>query len=240
MESKLKAQRWDITDLFSTAWQLYNQHFSDILWIMLWVYLPVNLVVALAPVDWPLPGAVPEEAQLSFNLALFLEFFIGIIATIAIAALVEHAVQGEPLPWHSALRYGLARWLPALMTELLAALIIMALTFLLIIPGIIWAFYYAFVAYVVALRRVSGRRALAYSKQLVQGQWWRVCGMLLATGLIGQFALLIVTGLLTLIADNPVADFIISSVADVVGAFFLVVTVLFFLNTDYLKQKEES
>lgn len=240
MESKLKARRWDIADLFSAAWQLYNQHFSDILWVMLWVYLPVNLAIGLLPVDWQLPGAIPEEAQLAFNFALFLEFFVGIIATIAVAALVEHAVRGESLPWHMALRYGLAHWLPAIVTELLAALIIMGLTFLLIIPGIIWAFYYAFVVYVVALRAVSGRRALAYSKRLVQGQWWRICGVLLATGLIGQLALLVITGVLTLIADNPVADFIINSVADVVGAFFLVVTVLFFLNTDYLKQQETA
>lgn len=240
MESKLKAQRWDIADLFSAAWQLYNQHFSDILWIMLCVYVPVNLVVALLPVDWELPGVIPAEAQLSLNFALFLEFFVGIIATIALAALVEHAIQEEPLSWHGALRYGLARWLPAVVTELLAALIIMGLTFLLIIPGIIWAFYYAFAVYVVALRPASGRRALAYSKGLVQGQWWRVCGILLATSLIGQLALLVITGLLTLIADNPVADFIINSVADVVGAFFLVVTVLFFLNTDYIKRQEEG
>ena len=174
----------------------------------------------------------------TLSFAPFLEIFIGLIAAIAIAALVEQAVEGEHLAWSSALRYGLARWLPALGTELLGALIILGLTFLLIIPGIIWAIYYAFSLYAVALRNMRGRGALAYSKGLVQGQWWRVCGILLMTSLLGQIVLLAISALLLLIADNPVAEFIINSTIDVIAGFFTVVTVLFFLNTDYVKQKE--
>jgi hypothetical protein len=85
---------------------------------------------------------------------------------------------------------------------------------------------------------VRGRGALAYSKGLVQGQWWRVCGILLMTSLLGQIVLLAISALLLLIADNPVAEFIINSTIDVLAGFFTVVTVLFFLNTDYVKQKE--
>ena len=98
--------------------------------------------------------------------------------------------------------------------------------------------YYAFSLYAVALRNVRGRGALAYSKGLVQGQWWRVCGILLMTSLLGQIVLLAISALLLLIADNPVAEFIINSTIDVLAGFFTVVTVLFFLNTDYVKQKE--
>ena len=240
MEHKIKSQRLEIGALFSSGWQLYNTHFSDILRIMLWVYIPLNLVTTLLPMEWQFSADGTPETQLAFNFALLFEIFIGIIATIAIAAIVEQAVAGETLTWSAALRFALSRWAATLGTVLLATLIITGLTFLLIIPGLIWGFYYAFVVYASALRNVSGPRALAYSKRLVQGQWWRICGILLTTGLIGQFVLLMVTFLLTLIADNPVANFIISSVADVVSALFLVVTVLFFLNTDYLKQKEEA
>lgn len=240
MEHTLKSRRLEISDLFSAGWQLYNEHFSDILRIMLWVYIPLNLISALLPLEWQVPVEGSPDTQLSLNFGLFLEVFIGLIATIAVAAIVERAIHDETLTWGAALRYALTKWPAAFGTELLATLVITGLTFLLIIPGIIWGFYYAFVIYAVALRNVSGRRALAYSKWLVQGQWWRICGILVATGLIGQFVLLVVTFLLTLIADNPVANFIINSVADVVGAFFLVVTVLFFLNVDYLKRQEHE
>lgn len=238
MEHKIKSQRLEIGDLFSAGWQLYNAHFPDILRIMLFVYIPLNLVTTLLPMEWQFSADGTPETQLAFNFALLFEIFIGIIATIAIAAIVEQAVDGETLTWPAALRFALSKWAATLGTVLLATFIITGLTFLLIIPGIIWGFYYAFVVYASALRNVSGPRALAYSKRLVQGQWWRICGILLTTGLIGQFVLLMVTFLLTLIADNPVAKFIINSVADVISAFFLVVTVLFFLNTDYRKQQE--
>jgi len=238
MKKQLEAGPLALGALFRLGWQLYNEHFSDILWVILWVYLPLNLAVALLPNDWQLIGGPGTTgAQLSANLALLLEVFWGIIAAVGIAALVEQAVQGERMAWSTALRYGLAKWPVALGVELLGALIILGLTFLLIIPGIIWAFYYAFSLYAVALRNVSGRRALAYSKGLVQGQWWRVCGVILATSLVAQIVLLVITALLTLIADNPVAAFIINSTADVIAGFFMVVTVLFFLNTDYVKQK---
>ena len=239
MKKQQEAQPLPIGALFRFGWQLYNEHFSDILWVILWVYLPINLATALLPDGWPLlGGAGATGAQLSANLALLLEIFWGIIAAVGVAAIVEQAVLGERMAWPIALRYGLAKWPAALVVELLGALIILGLTFLLIIPGIIWAFYYAFSLYAVALRNVNGRSALAYSKGLVQGQWWRVCGILLLTSLTGQIVLLVITALLTLIADNPVAEFIINSTADVIASFFTVVTVLFFLNTDYVKQKE--
>jgi hypothetical protein len=238
MKKQLEAQPLPLGALFSFGWRLYNENFSDLLRIILWVYIPINLAIAFAPLTWTIPDDGTGAGPVTLSFAPFLEIFIGLIAAIAIAALVEQAVEGEHLAWSAALRYGLARWLPALGTELLGALIILGLTFLLIIPGIIWAIYYAFSLYAVALRNVRGRGALAYSKGLVQGQWWRVCGILLMTSLLGQIVLLAISALLLLIADNPVAEFIINSTIDVIAGFFTVVTVLFFLNTDYVKQKE--
>lgn len=239
MKQQIETQPLHIGELFSFGWQLYNAHFSDILRVILAVYLPINLLIALLPLDWTLPDDGTGAGPITLSFAPFLALFIGIIATVALAALVEKAVQGERLAWTAALRYGLSRWPAALGTELLGALIILGLTFLLIIPGIIWAFYYAFSLYAVALRHVSGRRALAYSKALVQGQWWRICGILLMTSLVAQVVLLVITALLALIADNPVAEFIINSTADVIAGFFMVVTVVFFLNTDYVKHNQK-
>lgn len=233
MESKIKSQRLDIGDLFSAGWRLYNANFTDILRVILWVYIPINLVIALLPAEWRLPGVGAQEVRLYNNIVQLLEFFVGIIATMGIAAIVEKAVHGETLAWQAALRHGLSRWLSAIGTGLLGGLILLGLTLLLIIPGLIWSLYYAFWIYAVALRAVGGKTALDYSKRLVLGQWWRVFGIFFVIGITGLIAILVVTFLLTLIADNPLANLIINTVTNVVGAFFLVVTVVFFLNTDY-------
>ncbi|MEZ4734405.1 MAG: hypothetical protein R3E79_45520 [Caldilineaceae bacterium] len=235
MESRIKSQRLYVGDLFMEGWRLYNANLTNILGVVLCVYIPINLVLALLPADVRLLEDSPQGVQLYNNLVQLLEFFIGIIATMGIAAIVEKAVHGETLSWDAALRHGLARWPSAIGTGLLTGLILLGLTLLLIIPGLIWSIYYAFWIYVVALRDMGGRTALRYSKSLVQGQWWRVFGAFFVIGLVGLVVVLTVTFLLHLIASNPLADFIINTVVNVIGAFFLVVTVLFFLNTDYVQ-----
>ena len=72
MKKQLSAQPLHIGDLFRFGWQLYNEHFSAILQVILWVYLPLNLLVAFLPVDWQLPGEGAQGGQLPLNLALLL------------------------------------------------------------------------------------------------------------------------------------------------------------------------
>ena len=162
-----------------------------------------------------------------------LEFFIGTIATIGIASIVEKSLQGTTLSWGDSLRYGLSKWATAIGTGFLAGLILLGLTLLLIIPGIIWSLYYTFWIYVVALRNIGGKTALDYSKSLVEGQWWSVFGVFFVLGIIGFIVGLAIGFPLNLISDNQFFGIIPNTISDIVGAFFTVVTVVFFLNNDY-------
>lgn len=67
--------------------------------------------------EWQFSADGTPETQLSFNFALLFEIFIGIIATMAVAAIVEKAVDGESLAWFPALRYALSKWPAALGTN---------------------------------------------------------------------------------------------------------------------------
>lgn len=157
-----------------------------------------------------------------------------------IAITVESAVQGEALAWYAVLHYSLAKWLTAIGTGLLAVLVITGLALLLIIPGLIWAFYYAFVIYAVALRNVSGQAALAYSKRLVEGQWWRVFGLFLLLDIMERLLGSGITSLMKLIAGDLLWHIITKTTTDVISAFATVVMVLLFLNSDYVKTAPEA
>jgi hypothetical protein len=62
-----------------------------------------------------------------------------------------------------------------------------------LLGGIIWGVYYSFFVYAVALRQVSGKAALDYSKATVQGEWWRVFGYLLALGFLSFLGQITIT-----------------------------------------------
>lgn len=238
MENKIKAQPLGFADLFSQGWQLYSTYFINILWVLLWVYIPINLIMPLLPVNWYLLGGEGTSGpQLSIQLAQLFKSMMGIIATMGIAVIVSQGLHGETMAWYTALRYSLSKLLTAIGTWVLGLLIIMGLTLLLIIPGLIQAFYYTFSIYAVALRNVGGKTALDYSKRLVQGQWWRIFGIVLLFNLIAQFIGLAVTFLMRLIADNFFWDTLTKTITDIVGAYFTVVMAVLFLNSDFLKHE---
>ena len=92
--------------------------------------------------------------------------------------------------------------------------------------------------YVVALRDQSGRDALNYSKNLVEGQWWRIFGTTLVFSLI---AIAISSGiwyLTSLISENQLFSIIPNILVDIVGSFITVMYVLLFLNSDFVKRPQ--
>jgi hypothetical protein len=236
METRIKSQKLGIGDFLGEGWQLYRVNFKNILLVILCVYIPINIIISLIPADSLLQEYGTRGLQLYNNLLKLPEFLIGTIATVGIAAIVEQSIKGKKLSWNDSLRFGLSKWITAIGTGLLGGVILLGLTLLFIIPGVIWSLYYSFWIYVVALRNVSGKSALDYSKSLVQGQWWRVFGIFFVFGIIGFVVGLAVIVPFNLISNNRFFDIIPNTVLDIVGAFFTVVTVVFFLNNDYRKK----
>ena len=167
-----------------------------------------------------------------------LEFFIGVIATIGIAQIVNKSFEGETISWVEALKHGFSRWTNAIGTGFLAGLIIAGWSLLLIIPGIVYSFYYSFWIYIVALRYEDGKNALDYSKKLVEGQWWRIFGIQLFFEAIVVILGLSITLPFYLISDNQFFGLIPDTIIDIVGAFAKVATAILFLNNDFLRNPQ--
>jgi len=88
---------------------------------------------------------------------------------------------------------------------------------------------------VVALRNLSGKQALNYSKSLVKGQWWRVAGISILFFALNFFAMMVVSVPLAFISENPFFTVVNYTLIDIVAALFDVMTIVFFLNTEYLR-----
>ncbi len=193
MDQDIYLVRYRLGKVIATGWSQYRKHFRSILTIFLIVYIPINVGLSFVPMDSLIEAHGLRGLWTYMRLIELTELLIGVLATMALARLIESSVSGEPITWSTALRHALTRWGASIWTALLGGMIIVGMCLLLIIPGIIWALYYSLFVYVVALRGLSGKEALDYSKGIVKGQWWRVFGYLLVIIVLEIIACLIVT-----------------------------------------------
>lgn len=239
MAHSIYATRYSLGQVMALGWEQYRKRFLSILSIFLIVYVPINIGLSFVPVDCLIEEHGLRGFRIYMKLVQLTEFLIGVVATMSLARLIEASLAGQPATWQQALRLAVSRWGASIGTGFLAGLIVLGMLLLLIIPGIIWSLYYSFFIYVVALRGLSGKRALDYSKALVKGQWWRVCGFLLVIEGIGAIACIAVAVPFYFTPDNQFLDIVSDTLMDIVSALFLCMTTVFFLNNDSLRMKSE-
>ena len=235
---KIKTSQMGIFELFGEGWKHYSTNFVKILLIIICIYVPINTIVLLIPVHESLQDDPLRVMQLYGRIYQFFETWVGCIATVGIAAIVEGTILGADLSWGDAMRQGFSRWGSALGTSILAGFILLGLTLLLIVPGIIWTVYYTFWLYVVALRNIGGKTALDYSKNLVVGQWWRILGIIIVIAIAELITGFIVNIPFWSLPDNLTVNVLSNTTMDVISSLFTVISIVFFLNTDYLKSSE--
>jgi len=240
MDQDINLTRYGLGRVIAVGWEQYRSHFRSILAIFLIVYIPINIGLTFVPVDYLIDQHGLRGLKIYMKVIQLTEFFIGVLATMSLAKLIEGSMQGRPITWQQSLRHALSRWGASIITGLLAGLIILGMCLLLIVPGIIWGLYYSLIIYVVALRGLSGKQALDYSKAIVKGQWWRVFGYLLVINVLGVVAGIILTVPFLFTPDSRILDVASSTLADLVSALFLAMTIVLFLNNDSIRIRSES
>jgi hypothetical protein len=239
MDQDINSIRYGLGKVIAVGWEQYRKHFGSILPIFLIVYIPINIGLSFVPVDYLIEEHGLRGVKMYMNLIQLTEFLIGVLATMSLARLIEASFLGQPITWPQALRHSLSRWGASIGTGLLAGLIILGMCLLLIVPGIIWSLYYSLFVYVVALRGLSGKKALDYSKAIVKGQWWRVFGYLFVINALGTVAGIAVASPFFFTPDNRILDIASDTLIDIVSALFLTMTTVFFLNNDLMKTRSE-
>jgi hypothetical protein len=232
MEQDINSTRYGLGRVITLGWEQFRSNFGSILPIFLIVYIPINIVLSFVPVDSMIEDDGVRGFRMYMKLIQLTEFLFGVVATMSLARLIEASLLGQPITWMQALRHSLSRWGASIGTGLLAGLIILGLTLLLIVPGIIWALYYSLFVYVVALRGLSGKKALDYSKTMVKGQWWRVFGYLLVINVLGALAGIAVASPFFFTPENRILGIASDTLIDIVSALSITMTTVFFLNND--------
>lgn len=239
MINEIKNREFTLGDIFSAAWNAFRSQFISILVIILIVYIPVNIIISFIPVETLIETHGLRGFRLYLRIIEILESLIGIIATMALAFLINKSINNninnDESDYKEALGKAVSRWGSGIWTNILAGLIIFGLTLLLIIPGIIWSNYYTFIVYVVILKNLSGKEALDYSKSLVEGYWWRIFGISILFGICNFILGYAVGSIFEYFPNNQLMGIFSNTITDLLSSFFTIAEIILFLNMDYLK-----
>src|SRR5215218_9156321 len=183
-----------ISEILSTAFQLYRRHWRTLLAIAAVVVVPLTLLQYLfgdlvrTQGETTRNGVVVETASWSVGIAGLVAALAGVlmylVLTGAITRAVAAEVAGEDPSVEQSYRFGFHRLGSVLLVSVLVGLAIVGGLILFIIPGI-----YIGVRLCVSIKAlvVEGRRgteAMGRSWGLVGGHWWHAFGTLLVAALL--------------------------------------------------------
>ncbi len=235
MNTIVNERELDFTDILNQGLKTFFFKIKDIVLIALLSFVPIRIIIVFISEGLPSYSAKTDFVRFFI---LFLLFFIEIItiviAEMSIAIIAEGVIDQKHISALDAVKSASSKWGTAITTNVLASIIIIGLTLLLVIPGLIYSINYVFILSVVALRDKYGNEALAYSKKLVEGQWWRVFGIQLGVGIVFGILNEIITYPLSRISDNLYYTVVLNTITYLICIIISVMTVVLFLNNDFV------
>ena len=217
---KYQIKQLGLGGILDQAFSLIRNHFGLLFGIVAVTIIPLQLVIGFLTNHIQetirAGGDVQQLAILQSVLAVFVALPLSILVNAAVIYAVASVYLSQPTTVGASFGHALKRLLPLIGTTILTGLAIMGGFILLIIPGIIFAFWFSLSQHVTVLENTAGTAALTRSKALMKGNigtafalglllWVIIFGLSLAAGVIPQIhtrilAAAVVQGIVTLIA----------------------------------------
>jgi len=171
------------SEILDAAFRLLKDRFVVLVGIGAVLYVPLSIIDALMlqPAMGPPIG---DFFLLGVVLYLILALVGGPLAQLAVTHAVSEIYLGSQPGIGQAYSKGFATYFPYLGTVLLAGMGMMLGFFFLFLPGIYLAILWMLVGPIAVIEDTYGTRALARSRDLMRGNWWRALGIVFAAGLI--------------------------------------------------------
>jgi hypothetical protein len=233
---KFTAETVTFSSIFGISWKLFCENFLAIMIIVGIVYIPIDIVIFF----------LNDIEELKFKdyikILGYLEQFIGIIATLAIALYLTAKIDNTNITLWDAMTQALKHWWKVVATNFITSIMIGFLLILLVVPWIIYGTYWAFITFIVLFLGLEGQKARDHSKKLVTTRWWKTFLILLSTflfpfilGIVVSFCYYFLLGYYVVDLDTlPIAwTLIIDTVSnfgiDIIYSYFTVVTFVLFI-----------
>jgi hypothetical protein len=173
-------------DLFENSWQIYRANFKSLISISLYGLLGLAVIaVGVALISGLVVFLnVKGDGSLVMNIILGILIVLVAAATIALAIwystrskigtylLIKNDFKSVKESWEDSKEL----FWPFFWLSLLVAVFVILWSFLLIIPGLVFAVFSSFAILLFIFNGQTGMKAIVASKALVKGYWWAVFG----------------------------------------------------------------
>ncbi|HEY0036147.1 MAG TPA: hypothetical protein VGB66_05630 [Longimicrobium sp.] len=211
----------NVGEILDRSFALYRSQFAPLLGTALTLYLPLAMMSAIFGVA----AASGSDAALAGGGILVLliapMMLIGVVLSVAaLTYQTSRAYMGHPATVGEAVRHGFARFFPLALAMILTGIaIFLGLFGLLIGALIVYVLLFAVVPAVVIERR-GPLSALQRSAELAEGDWWRICAVVVVAGLIATLPSMVVELMLASAAgaDDPMSQGFVSALGALVNA----------------------
>jgi hypothetical protein len=184
-------------ELMSATFEVFGRSSAVVLTAALLLITPVTLLVdgvwGRALADGP--EAEPSNAAQLTSLGLRVLLIVPLMTAVSVTVVQELGRGGDPT-LGGALRAAARRFLAVLGAVGLYVLGVSGGIVLLIVPGIWLLVLWYFAAQAAVVEDASPVQAVRRSTELVRGSWWRVCGLIVVTGLLSGFGGAIATAII--------------------------------------------
>jgi len=217
---KYQIKQLGLGGILDQAFSLIRNHFSLLFGIVAVTIVPLQIIIGFLTNHMQETIRAGGDVQPLLILQMVLTIFVALPLSILVNAAVIFAVASvylsRPTTIGASFGHALKRLLPLIGTTILTGLAIMGGFILLIIPGILFAFWFSLSQHVTVLENIAGSAALTRSKALMKGNigtaiglglllWVIIVGLSLGAGVIPQihtriFAAAFIQGIVTLIA----------------------------------------
>lgn len=258
MEKEIYQKEFSIGEMLSESWRLFVKNIKVFLKLTLCFYLPTSIVLYfISYINMGVTEKLEQGYTLStgeitlFIITIIINLLVSIFSTLAMfmaTFITKDSIDKKPI---ESLKFyykkSLSKFIPFLWTSFILGLALMGSFLLFIIPAIIFGVYWVFVTQSIVLKDKKYTSAMTYSKNIVKGKWWRVFGYCIVFGIIG-----IVVGIVLLPVSIisqfsmmiPFVGFIFGAIGNTVMQFvyifFIVLSVVFFINFNATKLKPEK
>lgn len=234
---KYEIKHLELGGVLDQAIKVTKDNFGELLKVMLFLYIPANLVIGLVVLSLTPapPGIGATDAQQAEYLQEVMKHAplligIGLISGLVILPLTNAAVVnsvanlylGQKVSAGESISKAFGKLLSLLGVSIMTGLAVFVGMFLCVIPGIIFAFWFALATHVVVIEGVGGTAAMGRSKQLVSGNM----GTLFVLGLI-LFVIGAGIGMTVAFVPNPHVQLLlrlfVQSAATILGTAVMVV-----------------
>jgi len=178
-------------DLLKRSWDQYTKHFKSFREPLIWTMIP-SVLIALLPI---IPGATSGTELLLSIITSIIMLWASVRIIDASWSLYEGKAPAASLT--RTLAWGpVGRTVDYAIISILAGVLVILGVFLLIVPGIIFANWFAFAPLVTLIEGLHGTGALKRSKELVAGRFWPIAWRWIVLNVIPTLALVIIVSVL--------------------------------------------